>query len=372
MKTKVYSGGFERPGMVGIQHRELVYGTQKTLKVLDAGGSMYSSFWEHEDNDTMESLGRYDTQVFEDTLASFGSVLFCLLVFVVLSSVVGLVYLEIKNGLYLERLLLHVSGLYRSGSRGLLGAQDGWGEGKPADLANLAIPRHIAVIMDGNRRYGKENYGMATKGHADGGETLSKCITWCKELGVEALTVYAFSTENWNRSQHEIDYLMSVFEKYSNKILEDALENNVKVSVLASEKELLPLHIQQLFDALEEKTKGCNSFHLNLCVSYGGRSEIVQAAKSLAADVQTGSIGSIDDIDESLFSRYLLTAKAGNVCDPDLLIRTSGELRLSNFLLYQLAYSEMVFLQKNWPEFTKGDLIETIVEFTRRKRRFGK
>ena len=362
MKTKV------APALSGLHTRLEPWEGPDGVKY--AGGSIYRQFWEHEDNDTMEALGRYDTQVFEDTLASFGSALFCLLVFIVFSSVLGLLYLEIKNGLYFERLLCHIFELRRSPRNAPV--NDESTEEELPDTADLAIPRHIAIIMDGNRRYGKENYGVATKGHADGGETLSSCITWCKELGVEALTVYAFSTENWNRNQHEIDYLMAIFEKYSNKILEESVKNNVKVSVLASEKHLLPSHIQKVFHKLEEKTKGCNSFHLNLCVSYGGRSEIVQAAKALAMDVKTGKVNSVDEINESLFSQYLLTNKAGNVCDPDLLIRTSGEVRVSNFLLYQIAYSEMVFLDKNWPQFTKKDLISTIVEFTRRKRRFGK
>jgi undecaprenyl diphosphate synthase len=332
-----------------------------------------NQLWLQEDNDTTLGfwIGSHEDDLFQETLAHVGSILFFLLGSVVFASVLSLLFLEIRNRLFLQKVLkrgiIFLSFFFRMNHISNDIPYDF------SDVRKLTIPRHIAVIMDGNRRYGRSTYGFATKGHADGGKTLSEFILWCKELGVEALTVYAFSTENWNRDPAEVKYLMSVFEEYSNKILKDSLKHNVCVKVLASEKHLLPKHIQKTFDVLETETrKKCpNGFQLNLCVSYGGRSEIAQAAKHLAVDVKSGKISS-DDINEAIFSSYLLTSKADCVCDPDLLIRTSGEIRLSNFLLYQLAYTEMVFVEKNWPEFGRADLLEAIAEFTRRKRRFGK
>jgi undecaprenyl diphosphate synthase len=243
------------------------------------------------------------------------------------------------------------------------------------------IPKHIAIIMDGNRRYGEMKLGSKTAGHTRGVENLLNCIKWCQDLGVKILTVYAFSTENWKRDQNEIDFLMKLFENYSQKILEKALKNNIRVNILASEPELLPSHIRRLLYKMEKKTINNTSLSLNLCVSYGGRSEIIQATKKIVNDVINGNIKSLNDIDEELYERYLLTNKYMKQSNdnnrsinnnPDLLIRTSGELRLSNYLLYQLAYTEMIFLDKFWPEFSRNDLIQCMNVFTKRKRRYGK
>jgi undecaprenyl diphosphate synthase len=237
---------------------------------------------------------------------------------------------------------------------------------------------------------GETKLGSKSKGHTKGGETLGNCIKWCQECGVKVLSVYAFSTENWKRDANEVDFLMKTFEKYANEILVKALKNNIRVNVLASEPELLPMHIRELFHKIEEQTINNTSFSLNLCVSYGGRSEIIQTTKKIVNDVLNGNIKSINDIDENLYENYLLTKncyknvnnnnnnntkKSNNRPidnNPDLLIRTSGECRLSNFLLYQLAYSEMIFVDKFWPEFTKTDLIDCINTFSNRKRRYGK
>ena len=199
------------------------------------------------------------------------------------------------------------------------------------------------------------------------------------------LTVYAFSTENWKRDEKEVKFLMKTFEKYAKEILVKALKNDICVRVLSSEPELLPVHIRKLFDKIEKQTANNKSFILNLCVSYGGRSEIIRATKQIVTDVLNGDIKSVRDIDEQLYERYLLTDRkdfskkrcddcSGKIIEnnPDLLIRTSGECRLSNFLLYQLAYSEMIFLDKHWPEFSKDDLLDCIRVFSNRKRRYGK
>ncbi|EGZ05396.1 hypothetical protein PHYSODRAFT_534228 [Phytophthora sojae] len=197
------------------------------------------------------------------------------------------------------------------------------------------IPRHIAVIIDGNRRYGKNKYGSGTRGHSDGTRTVMNFTEWCIDAGIEALTVFAFSTENWKREKAEIDALMKLVDGFIHDILGEALTRNIR-------------------------TQHCNA--------YGARDEIVGACKKIAAEVAEGET-SIDDIDEDLLSQRMLTA---GLPDPDIMLRTSGELRISNFLLYQIAYAELIFMDKMWPEVTRDDLQDIIVEFNRRKRRFGK
>jgi len=229
------------------------------------------------------------------------------------------------------------------------------------------VPKHIAIIMDGNRRYGLERLGNKLAGHFEGSQTLSRVVEWCIEEGVEILTVYAFSTENWKRSSEEVSELMSIFERYCEQIRKDAKAKNVRLRVLASDPEKLPLRIHESAKALERDTATNTGFCLNLCVSYGSRSEIVGAVRRLAEDVAQGNLSS-EDITEDLFSQTLLT---GNMPDPDLLIRTSGECRLSNFLLWQLAYTEMVFVNKYWPEFEKNDLLDACQVYSNRQRRFG-
>ncbi|RLN75196.1 hypothetical protein BBJ28_00010806 [Nothophytophthora sp. Chile5] len=241
---------------------------------------------------------------------------------------------------------------------------------KPAQrvYAWLSIPRHIAVIMDGNRRYGKTKYGAGVRGHSDGSKTLVNFTDWCIDAGIEALTVFAFSTENWNREQAEVDALMSLFNQFMHEIVPEALKRDVRIRVLVSDGRRLPAYIVEAIEQIESQTAHCSAFCLNLCVSYGARDEIVRACKKIATEVVSGET-KIDDIDEELLSRHMLTA---GLPDPDILIRTSGELRISNFLLFQIAYSELMFLDKLWPEVTQDDVQRVIVEFNRRKRRFGK
>ena len=233
------------------------------------------------------------------------------------------------------------------------------------------VPKHIAIIMDGNRRYGKEMYGDTGRGHVDGGHTLSRVIDWCLEFGVQVLTVYAFSTENWNRDQAEIDLLMDIFVSQADEILQEAKQRNVNVKILSSDPNKLPTFVQRKFQQLEEETKhGCN-MTLNLCVSYGGRGDIVNACRNVASKLMTGEIQTVKDINEEMLSKEMLTGQCV-VPDPDLLIRTSGERRLSNFLLWQVAYSEFIFVEKHWPAINRNDMLDILEEYERRKRRFGK
>ncbi|KAG2812482.1 hypothetical protein PC118_g14829 [Phytophthora cactorum] len=236
------------------------------------------------------------------------------------------------------------------------------------DSGELKIPRHIAVIMDGNRRYGKTKYGAGVRGHTDGSKTLVNFTDWCIDAGIQALTVFAFSTENWNREQSEVDALMNLFNQFMYEIVPEALKRDVRVRVLVSDGRKLPPYIVEAIEEIETKTQNCSKFSLNLCVSYGARDEIVGACRKIATEVAKGET-SIEDIDEDLLSQRMLTA---GLPDPDILIRTSGELRISNFLLFQIAYSELIFMDKMWPEVTKDDVQGIIIEFNRRKRRFGK
>ncbi|DAZ98929.1 TPA: LOW QUALITY PROTEIN: hypothetical protein N0F65_001368 [Lagenidium giganteum] len=233
--------------------------------------------------------------------------------------------------------------------------------------ASIAVPRHIAVIMDGNRRYGKVKYGSGLRGHSDGSKTLVAFTDWCIAAGIEALTVYAFSTENWNREQVEVDALMNLFNEFMHQIVPEALKRDIRVRCLVSDGRKFPKHIVEAIDNIERETAHCESFFLNICVSYGARDEIVGACKKIATDVLHGSTN-IDDIDEKLVGQKMLTA---GLPDPDILLRTSGEVRISNFLLFQIAYSELIFVDKMWPEMTQQDLHDVIIEFNRRKRRFG-
>lgn len=236
---------------------------------------------------------------------------------------------------------------------------------------NYVVPKHMAVIMDGNRRFARKKYGIGheLRGHRAGGELLHDFIGWCQDYGVKVLTVYAFSTENWKRPKNEVDGLMNVFVEQCPKIKSGCMDRGVRVRVVASDFQRLEPRVQKMFRELEEATKDCTAFHLNLCVSYGGRGEITNAARRVCSDVAKGKIRSANEILEADLDRYMLTH---GFPDPDLVLRTSGEHRLSNFLLWQLAYSEMVFVQKHWPELEECDFVNILRTFSGRKRRFGK
>ena len=232
-----------------------------------------------------------------------------------------------------------------------------------------SVPRHIAVIMDGNRRYGRQRYGSATRGHWDGSKTLADFAKWCIAEGVQVLTVYAFSTENWDRDPDEVAALMAIFVRYCKELREEALVRGIRLRVLSTEADRIPADVAAGLKRMVEETAHCDKLLMNICLSYGSRGEMVHACRSLAADVQQGKMSS-SDITENVITGRLLT---GDCPDPDIVMRTSGEMRLSNFLLWQIAYSEMFFVERTWPELTKDDLIKVIQNFANdRQRRYGK
>ena len=238
-------------------------------------------------------------------------------------------------------------------------------------IRNGAKPEHIAVILDGNRRWALKHSLNPWMGHRQGAEKVEELLDWCLEMGVKSVTLYAFSTENFRRSPKEVEEIMKIAEEKLRKILTDKRihENNVKVKIIGR-KSLLPKSLRKLADEVEESTKNYNKHFLNIALAYGGRAEIVDAARKIAERVEKGEIES-KQIDEKLFEKFLYTAHLPKQ-DPDLIIRTSGEERLSGFLLWQSAYSELCFLDIYWPEFRKIDLLRAIRTFQKRKRRFGK
>ena len=232
------------------------------------------------------------------------------------------------------------------------------------DLENL--PKHIAIIMDGNRRWAKSR-GLTTKdGHKAGSKNLDNIATFCNEIGIKYLTVYAFSTENWKRTQEEVSALMFILKANLDSMLRKLDLKNIKIRVIG-EKENIPPDIQKKIDKLVEKTKNNTGLVLNIAFNYGGRAELVHSTKVIAEKVKSGEID-IEDINEKLISDSIYTAGQP---DPDLMIRTSHELRTSNFLPWQLTYSEFYFPDKHWPEFDREDLIEAIKIYQKRNRRFG-
>ena len=234
-------------------------------------------------------------------------------------------------------------------------------------LAPELVPRHIAIIMDGNGRWAKSRGLPRAAGHRAGAETVREVVSACQDLGVEFLTLYAFSSENWNRPQKEIDSLMSLLERFLKSKAQEFSDKNVRLRSIGR-TELLPPSSRYELDKAIEATKGNTGLTLILALSYGSREEITDAARRIATKVQDGEL-SLSEIDEQHFADHLDTAQYP---DPDLLIRTSGELRLSNFLLWQLSYAEFYVTQKNWPDFRKSDFLEAIDNYSRRNRRFGR
>ncbi|MFD0894349.1 isoprenyl transferase [Luteolibacter ambystomatis] len=227
-------------------------------------------------------------------------------------------------------------------------------------------PRHIAIIMDGNGRWAKERGLPRREGHRAGAESVREVVDACKELGVEYLTLYAFSSENWNRPEAEVKALMALLDRFLDERAKDLMRQDVRLQAIG-QIERLPASTRKRLDKLISKTADNKSVTLVLALSYGSREEIVSAARSLAADAAAGKIRP-EEIDCSVFASRLNTA---GIPDPDLLVRTSGELRVSNFLLWQISYSEIVIVKKFWPEFRQGDLFEAVDEYRRRHRRFG-
>ena len=233
---------------------------------------------------------------------------------------------------------------------------------KKQEIDKNHLPQHIGVIMDGNGRWAKKRGLPRSAGHSAGADTLKKIVTECNYMGVKYITVYAFSTENWNRPKEEVDFLMNLLLDYLKNAEKTLAGENVVIRAIGSRKELTE-EIQQQIIKTEKFTANNTGIVMNIALNYGGREEILNAVK----EVVTSGVD-VADIDEELFSSYLYTK---NQPDIDLLIRTSGEQRLSNFLLWQNSYSEFWFTDKLWPDFNKSDLYDAILDFQKRNRRFG-
>ena len=237
---------------------------------------------------------------------------------------------------------------------------------KKKQVKDRVIPTHLAIIMDGNGRWAKKRGLPRTAGHTVGASNFRTITKYCSKIGIKYLTVYAFSTENWKRPKDEVSALMKLFKEYLEEALTDFMDENIKVIFLGNKK-AFSNEIQDLIDKVEKESSVKNGMTLNIAMNYGGRDEIVRASKLLASDVQKGIID-IEDITEELFSSKLYTKDQP---DPDLIIRPSGEHRISNFLLWQSAYSEYVIMNILWPDFKTEDLESALDEYALRNRRFG-
>ncbi len=227
------------------------------------------------------------------------------------------------------------------------------------------VPNHIAIIMDGNGRWAKKNNLPRAAGHKRGAEVFQTIVRYCEKIGLKALTVYAFSTENWSRSKEEVDALMDLFYRYLNDAFNQK-DETIRIHFIGR-KDRLSGKLLSLMNEIEESSSGNQGLILNIAVDYGGQEEITHAAKEIAKKVSEGKI-SVDDINEALVEQYLYTHDSPKV---DFILRPSGEKRLSNFLLWQAAYAEFVFMDVLWPDFTPELLDKAILEFSERNRRFG-
>ncbi len=228
------------------------------------------------------------------------------------------------------------------------------------------VPRHIAIIMDGNGRWATKKFLPKVMGHRQGADNLKKIVRHCNKMGVEVLTVYAFSTENWKRSEEEVTDLMKLLEEYIRQFYVDEESGLIRINIIGDISKLNPTLQKALTDVMEE-SKDHDGLKLNIAINYGGRDEITRAVKKLSSDVLSGNVD-IDNIDEKVFNNYLDTAED---VDPELVIRTSGEFRLSNYLLWQVAYSEFYVTDTLWPDFSVTELETAINSFGKRERRFG-
>lgn len=243
------------------------------------------------------------------------------------------------------------------------------GQFEEINLDPAKMPNHIAIIMDGNGRWAQKRTLPRIAGHKRGMEVVKDITKAASDLGVKVLTLYAFSTENWKRPENEVSFLMDLPVKFFDTFVPKLIENNVKVNVMGY-TQYLPEKTQTAVNNAIEQTKENTGMILNFALNYGSRAEITTAVKEIATQIQNQTL-TIDEIDEELISKSLMTQSVAPYNDPDLLIRTSGEERISNFLLWQLAYSELVFTDKLWPEYQPSDLIENIYEYQHRDRRFG-
>lgn len=231
---------------------------------------------------------------------------------------------------------------------------------------NLNVPAHVALILDGNGRWAKKRGLPRQMGHKKGCETLEQIVEDAARLGIRYLTVYGFSTENWKRPEEEVGALMQLFRFYAKRLLKIALENNIRVKMIGERNRFAP-DIVEAIGRLEQETRDNTGLTFIIAVNYGSRDEITRAAKKIMADAISGKLTE-EDMSEAVFASYLDTA---GIPDPDLLIRTSGELRLSNYLLWQLAYAELYVTDCLWPDFNKEELVNAIRQYNKRERRFG-
>lgn len=229
------------------------------------------------------------------------------------------------------------------------------------------LPQHIAIIMDGNGRWAKRHNLRRIAGHMEGAKTIRKIVRFCGEMGIKILTLFAFSTENWNRPKREVQGLMNLLYKFLRRETNNLKRNNIKLLV-SGEIERLPARVEVELSKAINATKENSGLILNLALSYGGRQEIVRACQEIAKQISKRE-KNIEDIDEQCFNNYLYTA---GLPDPDLLIRTSGEFRISNFFLWQIAYSEIYVTPVLWPDFSRRDLLLALIDYQRRERRFGR
>ena len=237
---------------------------------------------------------------------------------------------------------------------------------KQADASQLPPPKHIAIIMDGNGRWATRKGLPRTAGHAAGSEVFRRIATYCRDIGMDYLTVYAFSTENWKRSEEEVSAIMGLLKKYLFEALEKMERDQIRLKFFGDLSRLSP-ELLELIDRTDKTSAKYEGFQANICLNYGGRDEILRAARAWGREVLAGR-QSIDDLTDEVFSRYL---DSRGVPDPDLIIRPSGELRLSNFLPWQSAYAELYFTDVLWPDFTPGVLDQALLAYQGRQRRFG-
>lgn len=228
------------------------------------------------------------------------------------------------------------------------------------------LPVHLAIIMDGNGRWASGRLLSRERGHHQGAEAARQVVTFCRKIGIPILTLYAFSLENWSRPNDEVAALMELLDSYLDKEFNTLMENGIRLAAMGR-LHLLPGKVREKLLSTCQATQKNKGMLLNLAISYGGRAEIVDAVKRLIQDVQKGKL-SQEEINEKLFSRYLYT---GQLPDPDLLIRTGGEMRISNFLLWQTAYTEIYVTEKLWPDFDEQELCQALIDFQKRERRFG-
>ena len=228
------------------------------------------------------------------------------------------------------------------------------------------FPKHIAIIMDGNRRWAKQKKIPVKLGHKTGADNIKTLAKYANKIGVKYLTVYAFSTENWKRSKEEVEGLMFLIKTYGNSFIKEIDEDNIKINILG-DMEGLSEGVRKMLEKSMNETKDNTGLVLNIAFNYGGRAELIKATKEIALDLKAGKI-SENDINEELISNHLYTAQ---MPDPDLLIRTSGEMRISGFLIWQISYTEFLFVNKYWPDFSEEDLDSAIEEYQKRNRKFG-